>query len=110
MPLFAQHLCVKDVPEVPRLPGHFDDQRALRIDVSGTPVAARLGMPTRADRDRPADRASESTGTKAMSDRDDSPALDLAVLLTTKTAGGADRDDDWALLATTTLSGPDRDD
>jgi hypothetical protein len=110
MPLFAQSLCVDDPIAADPLPGRFDDALGLRLDDAGDPIAARLAMPTRADRDRPGDAELMPTGTKAMSDRDEAPCAAYDPYLGTRTAGGADRDDDRLLLTTITFSGPDRDD
>jgi hypothetical protein len=109
VPLFAQQLCVDDLLDLPPLPGRYDDERGLRVDAAGIPIAAALGMPTRAHSHRPG-AGLLPTGTKAMSDRDDSPASEGGLMLTTKTSAGRDSDDDWALFATITRGPPDRDD
>ena len=99
------------------VPGRYDPRRGLRVDEQDRPVvtgaASSLGTHTRGGRDTddapPAPISALGTVTKAEADRDHP-----AVLLSTRSAGGRDIDEDaasWpsALGGTVTFAGPDRD-
>ncbi len=99
------------------VPGRYDPRRGLRVDEQDRPVVTGAGrsLGTETRRGRDTDEAplapitALGTVTKAEGDRDDP-----AVLLTTRSAGGRDVDEDGAnapsaLVGTVTFAGPDRD-
>ena len=108
MTLFAQRFAVADPADTLDVPGRYDEARSLRVDACGVPVVDGSSSDTQGARDhggaaRRASAALVHKTTKAERDRPRNGPIDAG------TRGGRDRDAYALLLTTKTSAGRDKD-